>query len=64
MIVVMAATDVLIRSLDGEADADATTASDDGIERRGAEVEAGTAETMSLDEYRVHVRQLRAARMR
>ena len=54
----------LIRSLDGDADADATTAWDDEIERRGAEVEAGTAETMSLDEYRAHVRARRVVRAR
>jgi putative addiction module component (TIGR02574 family) len=52
----------LIRSLDDEGDADATTAWDDEIERRAAEVEAGTAETMTLDEYRAHVRARRAVR--
>jgi putative addiction module component (TIGR02574 family) len=54
----------LIRSLDGEPDADAAAAWDAEIERRGAEVDAGTAETMSLDEYRAHVRSRRAARTR
>jgi putative addiction module component (TIGR02574 family) len=55
----------LLRSLDGEAgepDGDAAKAWDDEIERRGAEVEAGTAETMTLEEYRAHVRRRRAAR--
>lgn len=54
----------LIRSLDGEPDTDAAAAWDAEIERRGAEVDAGTAETMTLDEYRAHVRQRRAARAR
>ena len=52
----------LLRSLDGEPDADATAAWDAEIERRGAEVDAGNAETMTLDEYRAHVRARRAAR--
>jgi putative addiction module component (TIGR02574 family) len=54
----------LIRSLDGEPQADATAAWDTEIERRGAEVDAGTAETMTLEEYRIHVRTRRAARSR
>ena len=54
----------LIRSLDDEHDADAAVAWDDEIERRAAEIEAGTAETMTLDEYRDHVRARRAARAR
>jgi putative addiction module component (TIGR02574 family) len=54
----------LIRSLDGEPDADAAAAWDAEIERRGAEVEAGSATTMSLDEYRAHVRARRVARAR
>ena len=54
----------LIRSLDGERDADPAAAWDEEIERRGAEVEAGAAETMSLDEYRAHLRARRAARAR
>ena len=40
----------------------ANEAWDAEVERRAAEVEAGTAETMSLDEYRAHVRARRAAR--
>jgi len=52
----------LIRSLDEDADPGAAEAWDAEIERRGAEVEAGTAETMTFDEYRAHVRQRRAAR--
>jgi putative addiction module component (TIGR02574 family) len=54
----------LIRSLDDERDSDAAAAWDDEIERRGAEIEAGTAETLTLDEYRAHVRARRAARAR
>ena len=54
----------LIRSLDGEPDHGAAEAWDAEIERRGAEVDSGTAETMSLDEYRAHVRQRRVARAR
>jgi len=54
----------LIRSLDQESDADAEALWDDEIERRGAEVQAGTAETMTLDEYRDHVRARRAVRAR
>lgn len=52
----------LLRSLDGEPDNDAAAAWEAEIERRGAEVDAGTAETMTLDEYRAHVRARRAAR--
>ena len=52
----------LLRSLDGEPDPDASAAWDAEIERRGAEVDGGTAETMTLDEYRAHVRARRAAR--
>ena len=52
----------LLRSLDGEADPDAAAAWDLEIERRGAEVDAGTADTMTLDEYRAHIREHRAAR--
>jgi putative addiction module component (TIGR02574 family) len=52
----------LIRSLNDGRDADAAAAWDDEIERRAAEVEAGTAETITLDEYRAHVRARRAAR--
>jgi putative addiction module component (TIGR02574 family) len=54
----------LIRSLDEEPDADAASAWDAEIERRGAEVDAGTAETMTLEEYRAHARQRRLARAR
>lgn len=52
----------LLRSLDGETDPTASAAWDAEIERRGAEVDDGTAETLSLDEYRAHVRLRRAAR--
>ena len=52
----------LIRSLNGKPDADASEAWDAEIERRGAEVDAGAADTLSLDEYRAHVRERRAAR--
>ncbi len=52
----------LLRSLDGEPDADAAGTWDAEIERRGAEGDAGTAETTTLDEYRAHVRSRRAAR--
>ncbi len=52
----------LIRSLDGEADPDAAQAWEAEIERREAEVDAGAAATMTLDEYRAHVRARRAAR--
>ena len=54
----------LLRSLDGEPEPGAVEAWDEEIERRGAEVDAGTADTMTLDEYRAHVRQRRAARAR
>ncbi|HEY4178748.1 MAG TPA: addiction module protein [Kofleriaceae bacterium] len=52
----------LLRSLDGEPDPGAAEAWHTEIERRGAEVDAGTADTMTLDEYRAQVRQRRAAR--
>jgi len=52
----------LLRSLDAEPESGVAEAWDAEIERRGAEVECGTAETMSLDEYRAHVRARRAAR--
>jgi putative addiction module component (TIGR02574 family) len=54
----------LLRSLDGESEPDAAAAWDAEIERRGAEVDARTAESMSLDEYRAHVRARRTARAR
>ncbi len=52
----------LIRSLDGEPDAGAAQAWDVEIKRRGAEVDRDAADTMTLAEYRAHVRQRRAAR--
>jgi putative addiction module component (TIGR02574 family) len=52
----------LIRSLDGEPDDGAAQAWDAEIERRGAEVDRGVADTMTFDEYRAHIRQRRAAR--
>lgn len=52
----------LIRSLDGEQEAGAAQAWDAEIERRGAEVDRGVANTMTFDEYRAHIRQRRAAR--
>lgn len=54
----------LIRSLDRDGEAGAADAWDAEIARRGAEVDAGIAETMTIDEYRAHVRQRRAARAR
>lgn len=54
----------LLRSLDGEPEAGATEAWDTEIERRAAEVEAGTADTMTLEEYRAHVRGRRHTRER
>jgi len=51
----------LLRSLD-DADPDASQAWDAEIERRAAEVDADSAATMTLDEYRAHVRARRAAR--
>jgi putative addiction module component (TIGR02574 family) len=54
----------LLRSLDGEPEADAAEAWDAEIERRGAEVDAGTADTMTFDEYQAHIRERRAARTR
>lgn len=54
----------LIRSLDGEPEVGAAEDWNAEIERRGAEVDAGTAETMTLDEYRAYVRRRRAARAR
>jgi putative addiction module component (TIGR02574 family) len=52
----------LIRSLDGEPEAGAAQAWDVEIERRGAEIDGNTADTLTLAEYRAHVRQRRAAR--
>lgn len=54
----------LIRSLGARADAGAVDAWDVEIARRGAELDAGVADTMTIDEYRAHVRQRRAARAR
>lgn len=54
----------LLRSLDGEPEPDAAEAWDAEIERRGAEVDAGTADTISLDEYQTHIRERRATRTR
>jgi putative addiction module component (TIGR02574 family) len=52
----------LLRSLDGEPEPGAAEAWDVEIDRRAEEVVAGTADTMTLDEYRAHVRQRRATR--
>ena len=54
----------LIRSLDTEAETGVTEAWDLEIARRGAEVDAGVAETMTIDEYQAHVRRRKAARAR
>ena len=52
----------LIRSLDAGSDADAAEAWDAEIRRRADEIDTGMAETMTLDEFRAHIRQRRAAR--
>lgn len=52
----------LIRSLDGEPEAGAAQAWEAEIERRSGEVDGDTAETMTLDEYRSHIRKRRAGR--
>jgi putative addiction module component (TIGR02574 family) len=52
----------LIRSLDGATDQDAATAWDAELDRRASELDAATADTLTLDEYRVHVQARRAAR--
>ncbi|MBC7978766.1 MAG: addiction module protein [Myxococcales bacterium] len=57
----------LIRSLDSERDADDTDTDDaqnEELERRAADAQAGTAETLTFDDYRAHVRARRAARAR
>ena len=54
----------LIRSLDAEPEPGSAEAWDAEIARRGAEVDAGIADTMTLDEYRAHVRRRRATRLR
>ena len=45
----------LLRSLDGAPDPDAAIAWDAEIDRRGSEVDSGTADTVSYDEYRAHL---------
>jgi putative addiction module component (TIGR02574 family) len=54
----------LLRSLDDEPETGAADPWDAEIERRGAEVDAGTADTMSLKEFEAHIRDRRAARAR
>ena len=54
----------LIRSVDAGAETGAADAWDIEIARRGAEVDAGLADTMTIDEYRAHVRDRRAIRAR
>lgn len=54
----------LIRSLDTGDETGATDAWNVEVARRGAEVDAGVAKTMTVDEYRAHVRQRRAVRAR
>ena len=49
-------------AIDGESEADVASAWDAEIERRGAEVDLGTAETMTLEEYQAHIQRRRAAR--
>jgi putative addiction module component (TIGR02574 family) len=53
----------LLRSLAGEPDPDTQPSWDTELDRRRAEVDGGTADTMGLDEYRAHVRQRRIARV-
>ena len=50
----------LIRSVDAGAEPGAADAWDTEIARRGAEVDAGIADTMTIEEYRAHVRARRA----
>ena len=52
----------LIRSVDAGAEPGAAEAWDTEIARRGAEVDAGLADTMTIDEYRAHVRERRTIR--
>lgn len=52
----------LIRSLNDEVDADATELWTSEIDRRSAQVETGTAPTVTLAEYRKHVQRRRATR--
>ena len=54
----------LIRSLEGEPELGAEGAWAAEIDWRGAEVEAGTAESITLAAYRDHVQRRRAARAR
>jgi putative addiction module component (TIGR02574 family) len=53
----------LLRSLD-EPEPGTAEAWDAEIDRRGAEVDTGTADTISLEEYQAHIRERRAARAR
>ncbi len=55
---------VKVDGLEGEPETGADEAWDEESERRGAEVDAGTAETITLEEYRAHVQRRRAARAR
>ena len=54
----------LLRSLDGEPESGAAEAWHEEIERRDAEVDRATADTMTFEEYRAHVRERRAVRSR
>jgi putative addiction module component (TIGR02574 family) len=54
----------LIRSVDAGSDTGAADPWDAEIARRGAEVGAGLADTMTIDEYRAHVRERQAIRAR
>lgn len=52
----------LLRSLDGDGDPDAAEAWEAEIERRAAGVTSGTDATVTLDDYRAHIRARRATR--
>jgi putative addiction module component (TIGR02574 family) len=54
----------LIRSVDAGAETGAADAWDTEIARRGAEVDVGLADTMTIDQYRAHVRDRRSLRAR
>ena len=54
----------LLRSVDAEAEPGAAEAWDTEIARRGAQVDAGLVDTMTLDDYRAHVQERRAIRPR
>jgi putative addiction module component (TIGR02574 family) len=54
----------IIRSIDGDPDPDAAEAWEAELDARAAEVAAGTADTLTLEEYRSHVRARRVARAR